>query len=559
MNPAVALLRSRATAVRTAVRRAGWAQLLIAALYVAVGLALAVGAYFFFSRAFVFMLDGGDVAGPVIVRYVLEVAFAFTFFLGVASFVAAGHSLLWRAEDLNLLVPMPVPSGTLFGHRFLGATLLASWPVVLLAAPALAALGSAQGGGAAFAAFGVCVTVLFALAIAVTGALASFLEAWLMRRVPTVVRTLIEAVAFIALGAMLVKKAVPRGVFALFEAANPIEAAQSADRIAAIFGSLPSHPFAVAAAALVPYEGRVPAWAMILATAAALAVAAALLASVASRLYVPLWQEYRESGFIAGPHDATRRFGSTTCFPRVFRAGHSFLFEKDALTLLRDGEAASRGGFLLLLLVLQLLTVRAITFAEWFRRDDLFALAVTFAFVAIGYFALTFALRFAYPSFAQEGRGAWLLWSSPIHGHEIFSWKFFFWGTAIGIPMTAASVVTVLLFALPWMLAATFVAASLLATVALVALALAIGALLPDWRGKDPDYASTSPGGIATTVIGGLYLWIIARYVQRATATYLAAGVIDPLVLVGITVVSIAVTATSWAIAVRMTEKMEVA
>lgn len=559
MNPAVALFRSRVATVRTAVRRAGWAQLLIAVLYIALGLALVGGAYVFFLRAFTFMLDGGDVAGPVIVRYVLEVAFAFTFFLGASSFVAAGHSLLWRADDLKLLVPMPVSSGTLFGHRFLGATLLASWPVVLLAVPALAALGTAHGGGIAFAVFGCCVAVLFAIAIAVTGALASFLEAWLMRRVPTAIRTLVETAAFVTLGAMLVKKAVPRGIFMLFEAANPIEAAQSADRIAAIFRSLPSHPFAAAAAALLPFEGRVPAWAMILVAAAALAVASAMLWSVASRLYVPLWQEYRASGFIAGPHDETRRFGAGSCFPRVFRAGHSFLFEKDMLTLLRDGESASRGGFLLLLLVLQLLTVRAITFAEWFRRADLFALAVTFAFVAIGYFALTFALRFAYPSFAQEGRGAWLLWSSPIHGHEIFSWKFFFWATAIGLPMTAASVVTVVLFALPWMLAATFVAASLLATVALVALALAIGAVLPDWHGKDPDYASTSPGGIATTVVGGVYLWIVARYVQRATVTYLAAGTIDPLVLVGITVMSIAVIASSWAVAIRMTEKMEVA
>src|SRR5688572_14742210 len=145
MTAALALLRSRLTTVRTAVRRAGWAQRLIAACYLAVGLALVVGAYFFFHRGFTFMMADVD-AGPVVVRYVLEVAFAFTFFLGAASFVAAGHALLWRAEDLNLLVPMPVPSGTLFGHRFLGATLLASWPVVLLAAPALAALGTAQGG-----------------------------------------------------------------------------------------------------------------------------------------------------------------------------------------------------------------------------------------------------------------------------------------------------------------------------------------------------------------------------------------------------------------------------
>lgn len=557
MNPAAVLLASRLSMWRTAVRRSGWAQRAVAGCYLALIAALVAGTYALFFRAFGFVLNH-DVAGPLILRYILDVAFAFVFFLGVSSFVVSSYSLIFRADELKVLVPMPIPAGTIYAHRFLAAAALASWPVLLIAGPALAALGAVIGASWAFTAFGVAILLLFVLAIAVTGGLLSFGLAGLFRPLPVAARKALEAVAFFGLGIALVRHVVHRGVFDLFHVTTSIEAAHSADRLREMFIVLPSHPFAAAVSSLLPFGAEEGATATIVLTALALAIAAAALFAVASRGYLALWQRYGESGFIAGPADRPGRRPSRP-FPRVFRLGHSFLFEKDLLSFSRDGAALSRAGFLLLLMLMYLLTVRAIASNQAFQGTDLYALAVAFTFAAIGYFALTLALRFVFPSLSLEGRGAWLLWSSPVHVHELFSWKFFFWSSSFGATMAVAAVLVIALFGFPWPLAATFVAAVVASTVALVALTLGIGTIAPDFRAKDPDLIATSPAGLAATAAGAGYLWIMARYVHRAAAGQHAAGAVDPLVLVGMAVVSLAVIAASWVAAMRAMDRMEVA
>ena len=557
MTPASVLLVSRLKMLRTAVRRSGWAQRAVAALYLVLASAIIAGVYLFFLRAFPFVL-ADKIAGPLILRYILEVAFAMVFFLGVASFVVTSYSLIYRAEELGTLVPMPIPPGTLYAHRFAAATALSSWPVLAIAVPALAALGTTIGASWSYAAFGVAITLLFTLAITVLGGLLSFGLAWMLRPLSVGVRKALETASFFVLGAMLVRHMVPRAVFTMFYVDDAAQIAEAGDRLAGMFFLMPSHPFAVAVSSVLPYGPDGSAAFAVALAAAAIAVGSVLLTVIAPRAYLPLWQRYGESGFIAGPLDRPRRAGTLRPFPRVFRFGHSFLFEKDLLSFVRDSEALSRAGFLLMLLSMYLLTVRAVALNPAFQRADLSALMVVFTFAAIGYFALTLALRFVFPSLSLEGRGAWLVWSSPIHSHEIFSWKFFFWAVSLSAAMSAAAVLVIILFGFPWPLASMFVAAVFASSVSLVALTLSIGSFSPDFRTKDPDLIATSPAGLAATAAGAGYLWIMARYVHRATVAYLATGAIDPLALVGMSVVSLAVIAASWAAAMRLMDRMEV-
>ncbi|MEY4745287.1 MAG: hypothetical protein RL272_1232 [Candidatus Parcubacteria bacterium] len=559
MSPAAVLMASRLAIVRTALRRSGWAQRAVAACFFILAAAIIAGTYTFFLRSFRFVLMD-DVGGPLILRYVLETAFAFVFFLGVSSFVVSSDSLIFRADGLALLVPMPVDAGTLYSYRFAAATALSSWPVLLIAVPALAALGSAFGASWWFSAFGAALALLFVLAIAIAGGLLSFLFAWILRPVPVAPRKFIEIAVFFMLGAALVRHVVPRAVFSMFDVYTSAQAISVGERLRAMFIMLPSHPFAAAAASIVPFGADGSAASSILSAAFATAAGAAALALIASAAYVPLWQRYRESGFIAGPSDRPRRSGVPRHpFPVVFRFGHSFLFEKDFLSFSRDGEAISRAGFLLLLLFFYLFTVRAVASAEAFQRADLHATAIAFTFGAIGYFALTLALRFVFPSLSLEGKGAWLVWSSPIHVHEIFSWKFFFWAASLAGAMGTAAVFVVMLFGFPWPLASTFIAAVLMSSVTLVALMLAVGSAAPDFRAKDPDLVTTSPAGLLATALGAAYLWIMIRYVHRAAASFLSGHAVDPLVLIGMSVVSLAVVSASWAVAMRFMDRMEIA
>ena len=125
--------------------------------------------------------------------------------------------------------------------------------------------------------------------------------------------------------------------------------------------------------------------------------------------------------------------------------------------------------------------------------------------------------------------------------------------------MVAAAALVIALFAFPATLAALFAGATVVSAVTLAALSLGIGAFAPDFRAKDPDMIATSPAGLAATAAGGVYIWIMARYVHRAAVTYLASGTIEPLVLIGMSVVSLAVIAVSWAVAMRSMDTMEIA
>ncbi len=553
------LVANRLRITRTTLREASWAQIAVAACFLVIGAAIAFGAFLFFLRAFRFML-ADELAGPLIVRYVLEVAFAFVFFLGAASFVVSSFSFFYRDDEVRLLSAMPVEPGDLYAYRFLGATLLSAWPVLAFALPALAALGVALAAPPAYYAFAAIVLVLFAAAVSVTGGLLAFILAPVGRRMSAGLLSVFELTAFLAAAGVLVRTVIPRSVFRIFQVSNPFEAAQAGERVTAMFAGMPSHPFAaVAAAALPSVPGLVsPAYALGLIFVTVVAGAAALRV-VADRYYLPLWQSFGETGFIARAEDAPRAWpGPRLSFPRVFRFGHGFLFEKDLVGLLRSGEELSRAAFLLLLLVLYVFSVRAVALMEPFTDMNLFAMALTFAFAAICYFSLTFGLRFVFPSLSLEGKSAWIIWSSPVHVHELFSWKFFFWSAIQVAAMEAVTCAIILLFGLPLPLALALMFATACAVVSLVAVTLGQGSLAPSFTSRDPDYVSTSPSGLAATAIGLTYTVIACRYVLRIVATWYAANAVDAVALVGLFVVSLAVTVTYWVAAPRVMDRIEI-
>ncbi|HSD12585.1 MAG TPA: hypothetical protein VLC10_03430, partial [Patescibacteria group bacterium] len=271
MIPAAVLLASRFAMVKTAAQRSSWAQRAVAFCFLLLGAAIVAGAHVFFLRSFRFVL-ADEIGGPLILRYVLETAFAFVFFLGVSSFVASSHALLFHADDLALIVPMPVEPVTLYAYRFAAATALASWPVLLIAVPALSALGAVFGASWWFVVFGTALILLYVLAIAVTGGLLSFLFAWALRPAPTLLRKILETAAFLVLGAALVRHVVPRAVFSMFDVYSGAQAAAASERLNAMFAYLPSHPFASAAASIVPFSGGVSAAATVAWAAAGVAL-----------------------------------------------------------------------------------------------------------------------------------------------------------------------------------------------------------------------------------------------------------------------------------------------
>ncbi|MEY4723616.1 MAG: hypothetical protein RLZZ324_1129 [Candidatus Parcubacteria bacterium] len=537
------LLRNRSNDTLAALRGAGWAQGAVIGAFGVIGIGTFCGAFVFFLNAFHRLL-GLEFAGLVLTRYVLEASFAFVFFLGVASFLASSSYFFYRDEELTLLMALPIPPERIFGYRLFAAAAASSWPVALLAVPALGAYFAAQGAVTPeHFLFILVVVALFTLAIAFCGALLSFLFAPITRRLPAFLRWALETATFLGAMVLLARMVIPRTVFALFAVYGPAEAAAADARLTAMFRWFPSSPFVRVIMDAGAGSGPMAAW-MIAATALALVMLAAVLALLARASYLRLWQSYGARAFIARAHDKegfpVARPRSS--FPRFFRLGHGFLLEKDLLMLVRDGGEMARAAFLGGLMALGVVGMRAIAGTEALSSPQLFVSAVTFAFSAVTYLALTFCMRFAYPAFSLEGRGAWAVLSSPVHQHEVYSWKFYFWALVMLVLTLPATLLVSMAFGLPYALASFLLFIMACVAVSIVAVTLGQGALFPHRRLSNPDLIATTPSGLAATGVSLAYLFIIARYVSSAVAGYLRDGGVPERDIFGALVVSVALT-----------------
>lgn len=539
-------------------RLSDWAQYAVVGAFMLLGAAVFAGATAFFMRSFRILMED-PYAGEVIVRYVLEASFLFVFFLGVASFITSSISALYRSPEIDLLSAFPVKSEDLFFYRFAGPATLSLWPILLVALPALLSLGIVSGAGVAFFFFGLLVLLLLVASVVLVGAVLSFVAGAVVRHIPPRLTMPTGIAVFLGAAVGVARVAVPKGIFGpFFDVSTPQAVIGRTAELREIFGNMPSHPFVELLSAAMPgFAHPVGVAGPLLAVAIMAVVSAVLLHTLVVLFYLPLVRLYRETGFLAQPEDVivpARRHR----FPSYFRWKHSFLFEKDLILLFRSPRDVSRAGSLILLLVFYLFAVRGVAEIEAFRRLDLFSVLVATAFFSIGYFAVTLGIRFAFPFLSTEGRSAWIFWTSPIHIHEFFSWKFFFWSALVSVFTVAASVFTIIIFALPVAVGLFFVFAMLCATVGIIAVTLGQGSIYPNFHERDPDMLSTSPAGLAATAMCFIFLWVVARYVREFTYTYLASGMVDLIPAFGVLIVSFTLIGLYWILAPRAMDKMEI-
>ncbi|MDD5251046.1 MAG: hypothetical protein PHT12_00255 [Patescibacteria group bacterium] len=549
----VQLADVRRLAARRAWREANWARMAVAAAFIVVGVVIAAGVFLLFRAFFVEIAGATEGPAPLIVKYVLEASFATVLFLGVASFVASSIPLIYANGEVRLLAALPVEPSALFMHRFLLAASLSVWPVLVVGVPALAALGVAVHAPAPYYAFAAVALLLLSLTVALTGGLLSFVFAWLAALLPRSWLRLADGVLFVAMLFLFMRQIVPHALYRIFDVNGAAAIEASSQRLDAIFGWFPTHPLAQATLAFTQPSGQPAALAW---NALAIAVALVLMTLFAGRWYIALRQRFEEISFVAGYRGADGA-AKQPPFPRLWRLGHGYIFEKEWLNFTRNPDQLARAGFLMLLLFFCLFALRAVAKLGGLDEPVMQSKAVAASFAAIGYFALALGLRFAFPALSQDGRCAWVIWSSPMHRHELFSWKYFFWCAVIAVPIIGAALVTIRLFGVPWPLAIGFLTAAACTVAAMVVVTLGQGCLYPDFRDRDPDELSTSPAGLAATAIGVGYVWVVTRYVRMMTLAYLMDGRFDAVALFGLLVVTVGIVAAYWVIASRALEHAE--
>jgi ABC-2 type transport system permease protein len=120
-----------------------------AAGFALLGLLFLSGIHWSFYR-FLTVIRNVEMIGDLLLIKILAMAFMTGFLMIVFSSTIASFSTLFFARDLSMLVHTPLSYRTLFGFKSLETAVFASWIMVLVLVPFLAAYGRVLGQGAIF-------------------------------------------------------------------------------------------------------------------------------------------------------------------------------------------------------------------------------------------------------------------------------------------------------------------------------------------------------------------------------------------------------------------------
>ena len=399
-------------------------------------------------------------------------------------------SSFFLAKDLDLLVSSPVEGIRLYFAK-LGETLVhSSWMVALMSVPIFAAYGITYRGGWLFGPFAMLALVPFLVLPAVVGSTVTMI---LVNVFPA--RRTRDLLSIIALGAAA-------GVILIFRIVQPEQLARPEgfqnllDFIAVL--RTPTSPFFpsewVTKSVMSYLAGRVdwlpvyPLWS----TAAVFAMGGAW---VHSRLYHPGFTKAQEGAerFVRGGFwnwslgAALRPLGS---------ARREFVL-KDLRLFFRDTTQWSQLILLAALLVVYLFNIKALPLFRGEQVPFFLVSVVSFLNLGLAGFVLSsIAARFIFPAVSLEGRQMWLLRSSPLELRSML-WAKYWVGTAplLALALAITIFTNVLLKASPFMMAVG-VGTILLLTLAISAMALAFGALYPQFETENAAQIPTSFGGL---------------------------------------------------------------
>ena len=411
----------------------------------------------------------------ILLERLLLGAFAGAGILLLLGALTTAVSTLFLSEELLLRMALPIPHTRLLLRQVAATIALAAGPALLLALPAavLAARSGAVGAMALAAAF---------LAVAVLAGAAGSALALAVVAVfpPRRARLLAAFLSATGLGVAIVGARGARPERFL----DPAAALDLLLRAGTTPLGVPGgNPVAFAArAASRALAGDATGLGQALLLLAGVLLLVVLLARLLAPVHLRLLRRSREDSDATPRRKALREASS---------AKHELL-RAEVRTLLRDAATPAQLGTLAAVFVLDLLNLKLLPGGDAASRDVVHGLQS-----GLGLFLVSaLALRFAYPAVSTDGRSALLLKSLPVSAarHLLVRW------TVRAMPSLAAALL--LAGASAWALeargfplgAALAVAAA--GGLAIPALHLGLGALLPRYDAPNPVSVALGPGGL---------------------------------------------------------------
>ncbi len=461
----------------------------------AVGFGSAVFAFFY--RALSYFLSVPDF-GPVLTYKLLGMVFVTFFSILLFSNIVTTLSTFFLSRELDRLVAAPVPLRRLFYARLAETVIDSSWMLLVFALPAFIAYGVVHSTGPLFYLATALVLPPFALIPAALGVMTTTLlvNVFPARRTKDIL-VLLSVVA-VALLYLLFRLVRPERLV------NPEGFADFGAFLAAMRTPDASFlPSTWATEILFPLlglrDGSPLFYFALLVTTAAVAVMAC--EAVVTRLFLRGWtkaQEGRQARFTGHALWERALRLLTAPLPRQTR----MLVIKEVKTFFRDTSQWSQLILLAALVVVYLYNFSVLPLQGSPLVTFYFKNVIAFVNLALAAFVIaSVAARFVFPSFSMEGRALWLLKGAPIPTRRLFWAKF--WVGAVPLlvfgqilVLATNSYLQVMPFMM-WLSAATLFGLVL----AIVALALAVGATYPNLDADNAAKVAASAGGLVFMVL----------------------------------------------------------
>ena len=507
--------------VREERSRGGSGKLLLLTI---VGLLFWLGVYRLLYKILTYFRGVEDL-GPLLAGKLLSVALLSFITILVLSNVVTALSSFFLAKDLDLLVSAPVDWLRIYLAK-LGETLLhSSWMVALMAVPIFAAYGVIYRGGLLFIPYAVLTVFPLLVLPAVAG---TALTLVLVNIFPA--RRTRDLLSIVALGAA-------GGLILLFRLIRPERLASPEgfrnllDYIAVL--RTPTSPFLpsewVTQAIMSFLRGQpdlLP-FALLWTTAAAFVTLGALLHR---SLFAPGFTKAQEAAerFVRGE---LWRWTVGTLLRFLPVAKREFVI-KDIKLFFRDTTQWSQLILLAVLVLVYLFNVKTLPLHRGEAVGFFYITLVSFLNLGLAGFVLAaIAARFIFPAVSLEGRHMWLLRSSPLDLRALL-WSKYWVGTVplLILALLLTGLTNVLLQVRPFMMVMELVTICAL-TFAIAALALAFGALYPQFETENAAQIPTSFGGLvfmmATIVLLGAVIFVLWQAVyQYVRSVYLGQPVV---------------------------------
>ena len=460
------------------------------------------GLLFVMTTRMLLYFRGVEGLGEVLAARMLGLVLLVSLMILLLSNVITALSTFFLARDLELLVASPTDPLQLYWARLAESGVNSSWMVVLLLVPLLGAYGWVYGAGPGFLAVATLAAVGLLVIPAVLGAALTLLLVTIFPARRT--RDLLALIGLLAAAGvvLLIRLVQPERLV------SPQDARGVADFLATLRApSSPWLPSEWAAEAMVgSLVGSPHGFSLLLLTTTA-----------AAFVVMGGWVHTRffPRGFSRAQEGAERKEGRarSRLIDAVLvrtRPTTRELVAKEVRSFFRDSTQWSQLILLGVLVVVYIYNIRVLPLGA--DEGVSFFLVNLVAFLNLGlagFVVAAVAARFIFPAMSLEGRMTWLLRSSPLDPRLLF-WVKYWTGTVplllVALPLIVAT--NLLLEVDPflfWLSTGTMVGV----TMALSAMALAFGAVFPNYKTENPAEIPTSFGGLVFMMAGVAYLAVV--------------------------------------------------